>query len=187
MTRGKKIGLTVAIVLVLGTAGFICYKKYKKKKEEESSEDVDPTTPVNDGVVYRGINAEQTRILQEKLNQFILDGKLGMVLGWLGNLGEGWWDKIKSGVSNLIFPSVSALSVAASSITSSNALENMKTTIAPNLTNGSLVVDGKYGKNTKAVVSALQIYLNAVKGSNLTVDGKYGKNTDAATGWHICS
>lgn len=68
-----------------------------------------------------------------------------------------------------------------------SALDVFKTSIQKSLTNGALKVDGAYGKNTMAVVSALQIYLNATKKSGLTVDGKYGPKTDAATGWGICA
>lgn len=79
---------------------------------------------------------------------------------------------ITNAISNAVVPTVAALST-------------FRNTIQSNLTNGSLAVDGVYGKNTMAVVKALQIYLNATKKSGLQIDGKYGKSTDAATGWHI--
>lgn len=188
LSKGTKIGITVGVIAILTAAGIIVYKKVKKKKESAAAKtgseaESESTTPaVSNGVVWTGLNETQTRTLQTKLNDFISSGKLGMVLGWLG-LG-GWWsdmyDSVTNYVTNMFYPGTELAN-------SSNALAVMKTSIAPNLTNGSLFVDGKYGNNTKAVVAALQVYLNTTKGTKLTVDGKYGKNTDAATGWHICS
>ena len=80
----------------------------------------------------------------------------------------------------------SPTSTNSNSDTKSEAISKFMDAIQPSLTAGKLKVDGAYGKNTMAVVTALQVYLNSQTGANLQVDGKYGKQTDAKTGWGIC-
>ncbi len=89
---------------------------------------------------------------------------------------------MSSGMNNAAKAGAKVLNVITAA---SSALATFQNTINRNLSNGSLAVDGVYGANTKAVVAALQVYLNATKKLNLTVDGLYGKNTDNATGWRI--
>ena len=238
------------VAVVGGTAAVIIVNKKKKKKEEDAkkqdSNGGSTSKKTSNGVLYSGINKEQTKALQQKLNAFIASGALGQVMELFGLEGGSpqefifktdlndkpyyrhryagatiwsswcnWWTGYANDGSNTAYarwikdgkpegviypedggdpkienPAKSENSDTATSnetkTSGGSAIEVFKNSITNALTNGALVVDGAYGKNTMAVVSALQIYLNATKKSGLTVDGKYGPKTDAATGWGIC-
>ena len=239
-------------VLVLGGTGTFLYFNNKKKKDAEKEDESSETKKTySNGILYYGINADQTRALQTKLNEFIQSGKLGDVMGILGQLGEtvssnttlrefifvanandtisyryrsnsskpwsSWCRYLSwcpndggnkayerwvqdgkpvgvaypiSGGDGIMDNTTTAAATTTSNtvdvpISTGNAIEQFKAAIQPSLTNNALKVDGAYGKNTMAVVAALQLYLNATKNAGLQVDGKYGPKTDAATGWGL--
>lgn len=174
MNKALKISL---IVLGVGTAGLITYriiKKHKEKKamEESESSDGGGSTTISDPRVYKGITDAQTKVLQQLLNKFYTSGSLS----GLGNSITDWISNQWSNTKNFVKSTVKNTS---SLITGKVGVDEFKAKVASIM---PLKEDGIYGKNTMAAVKALQEFLNK-NGASLVVDGKYGKNTEKSAGW----